>query len=95
MDVRGAAIDFRGYLRFDLAAIPAGATIDSATLNLFRVPGASRNDTIVGARFALYGLANSAGNTPQDWDEATFVVGNTGRRTSRRSPESRTWTKMW
>ena len=72
MDVRGAAIDFRGYLRFDLSSIPAGSTFDSATLVLTQVPGASRNDDIVNARIAVYGLNNSAGNTPQNWDEATF-----------------------
>jgi hypothetical protein len=72
MDVRGAAIDFRGYLRFDLSAIPSGATINSASLVLRQVPGASRNDDIVAARIAVYGLNNVAGNTPQNWDEATF-----------------------
>jgi hypothetical protein len=78
MDVRGAAIDFRGYLRFDLSAIPAGATIDSATLSLSQVPGASRNDDIVAARIAIYGLNNIAGNTVQNWDEATFVIAGKG-----------------
>jgi hypothetical protein len=78
MDVRGAAIDFRGYLRFDLSSIPAGSTINSATLTLSQVPGASRNDDIVGARFAAYGLNNVGGNTPQNWDEATFVIGAKG-----------------
>lgn len=73
MDVRGGAIDFRGYLRFDLSAIPAGSTITSATLTLTQVPGASRNDTVNSGRFAAYGLNNVAGNTPQNWDEATFV----------------------
>jgi hypothetical protein len=72
MDVRGAALDFRGYLRFDLSAIPSGATINSATLTLNQVPGASRNDAIVSGRIALYGLNNVAGNTPQNWDEAIF-----------------------
>jgi hypothetical protein len=78
MDVRGAALDFRGYLRFDLSGIPAGATIDSAVLETFQVPGASRNDEIVAARYALYGLNNVGGNTPQNWDEATFVIGAKG-----------------
>jgi hypothetical protein len=78
MDVRGAAIDFRGYLRFDLSGIPAGSTINSATLVLTQVTGASRNDTIVAGRLALYGLNNDAGNTPQNWDEATFVPGAKG-----------------
>jgi hypothetical protein len=78
MDVRGAAIDFRGYLRFDLSAIPAGSTINSATLVLTQVTGASRNDATNSGRFALYGLDNVAGNTPQNWDEATFVIGAKG-----------------
>jgi hypothetical protein len=72
MDVRGAALDFRGYVRFDLSSIPAGATITSASLKLSQVPGASRNDAVVAGRIALYGLNNVAGNTPQNWDEATF-----------------------
>lgn len=72
MDVRGGNIDFRGYLRFDLSSIPTGSTIDSATLMLTQVAGASRNDTITTGRFALYGLNNDAGNTPRNWDEATF-----------------------
>jgi hypothetical protein len=78
MDVRGGTVDFRSYLRFDLSAIPAGATIDSATLNLYQVPGASRNDTIVAARLAVYGLDNVAGNTAQNWDEATFEPAQKG-----------------
>jgi hypothetical protein len=78
MDVRGGAVDFRGYVRFDLSAIPAGATIDSATLGLFQVPGASRNDDIVGARIATYGLNNDPGNTAQNWDESTLVIGLKG-----------------
>jgi hypothetical protein len=72
MDVRGAALDFRGYARFDLSSIPAGATITGASLVLNQVTGASRNDDIVAARIAVYGLNNVAGNTPQNWDEATF-----------------------
>jgi hypothetical protein len=72
MDVRGGLIDFRGYLRFDLSGIPAGSIITGATLQLTQVPGASRNDNISSNRFATYGLDNAPGNTPQDWDEATF-----------------------
>jgi hypothetical protein len=71
MDVRGAALDFRGYLRFDLSSL-GPVTITNASLSLFQVPGASRNDTVTTGRFALYGLDNVAGNTPQNWDEATF-----------------------
>jgi hypothetical protein len=78
MDVRGGAIDFRGYNRFDLSALGAGSTITSASLKLTVSGGASRNDTLVGARFALYGLNDVAGNTPQNWDEATFVPASKG-----------------
>jgi hypothetical protein len=78
MNVRGGDVDFRSYLRFDLSAIPAGATINSATLTLFQVEGGSRNDNIVPDRFALYGLDNAPGISPQHWDEATFVVGDKG-----------------
>jgi hypothetical protein len=77
IDVRGGNVDFRGYLRFDLSSL-GSAPIASATLTLTKVDGASRNDTIVGGRFALYGLNNDAGNTPQDWDEATLVPDTKG-----------------
>jgi hypothetical protein len=78
MDVRGGAVDFRGYQRFDLAALGAGSTINSATLTYTVSGGASRNDTLVNGRFALYGLNNVAGNTPQNWDEATFEPAGKG-----------------
>jgi hypothetical protein len=78
MDVRGGAIDFRGYQRFNLAALGAGSTINSATLTYTVSGGASRNDTLVNARFALYGLNNVAGDTPQNWDEATFEPAGKG-----------------
>jgi hypothetical protein len=77
VDVRGAALDFRGYLRFDMSSL-AGQMISNASLSLVRVPGASRNDNVVAARFALYGLNNDAGNTPQNWDEATLVPASKG-----------------
>jgi hypothetical protein len=78
MDVRGGSNDFRGYLRFDLGSIPSGATLTGATLSLKQATGASRNDVVTNARFALYGLDNVAGNTTQTWDEATFVIGDKG-----------------
>ena len=77
MDVRGAALDFRGYARFDLSAL-GPITITSASMTYTVSGGASRNDAIVNARFAAYGLDNVAGNTPQNWDEATFVIGDKG-----------------
>ena len=72
MDVRGAAIDFRGYLRFDLSSL-GPITITNANLLLTVSGGASRNDTIIPARYATYGLSNVVGNTPQNWNEATLV----------------------
>jgi hypothetical protein len=73
MDVRGGNVDFRSYLRFDLSSLGAGSTINGASLTLTISGGASRNDVLVNGRFSLYGLNNVAGNTPQNWDEATFV----------------------
>lgn len=78
INVRGASVDFRGYLRFDLSPIPEGATIVGATLQLFQVTSASRNDNIINARFALYGLNGAPGNTAQNWEEETFVTGDKG-----------------
>jgi len=77
MDLRGGGSDFAGYLRFDLARINV-LTVQSATLTLTVSGGASRNDTVVGGRFSLYGLNNVAGNTPQDWDETVLTEGNIG-----------------
>ncbi|MBX3435402.1 MAG: PEP-CTERM sorting domain-containing protein [Pirellulales bacterium] len=74
MDIRDFATpDFIGYFRFDLSSVPAPIT--GAKLTLHKVPSA-RNDTIVTARFANFGLTNAAGNTPQNWDELT--VADTG-----------------
>jgi hypothetical protein len=78
MNVRGASLDFRGYLRFDLSPIPAGATIVGATLQLFQATTASRNDNVNNARFTLYGLNGAPGNTAKNWDEDTFVTGDKG-----------------
>jgi hypothetical protein len=77
MDVRGGAIDFRGYLRFDLSSL-GPITINSASLKLTVSGGASRNDAANNGRFATYGLNNVVGNTPQNWDEATFVIAGKG-----------------
>jgi len=77
MDVRGGSVDFRGYLRFDLSSL-SGQTITGASLKLTVSGGASRNDTLVGGRYATYGLNNDVGNTPQNWDEGTFVPADKG-----------------
>jgi hypothetical protein len=74
------------YMRFDLSSYNI-TDISSAKLSL-RVAGvgAPRNDNVVSTRFALNGLKNVAGNTPQDWDEATLTSATVGAEwtTSRR-----------
>ncbi len=77
MDVRGGTVDFRGYARFDLSSL-GPVTITGASLKWTISGGASRNDVITAGRYATYGLNNVAGNTPQDWDEATFVLSSKG-----------------
>jgi hypothetical protein len=79
MDVRGGGVDFRGYLRFDHSHLPID-TITAATLMLYQVDGASRNDTITTGRFALYGLNDVVGNTPQNWIETGTGYLNPGNK---------------
>ncbi len=78
MDVRGGSVDFAGYLRFDLSGV-SYTTLEGAQLVLTVSGGASRNDTVVDTRFALYGLNNVAGNTAQDWDETVLMDTNPGQ----------------
>ena len=66
-----------GYLRFDLSGLNI-STVQSATLTLVISGDAPRNDNPVNARFFLHGLNNVAGNTPQNWDEATLTSANGG-----------------
>ena len=68
--------DFMAYLRFDLSALNIDQ-IESAELTLHKVAGA-RNDTIVSGRFDVFGLLDLAGNTSQDWSEATLADGGLG-----------------
>ena len=70
--------DFMAYLRFALSSLPVGATIDSATFTVYYEP-ASRTDTITTGRFANFGLLDVAGNTAQNWDEATLAEGSEGQ----------------
>jgi hypothetical protein len=74
MDVRGGSVDRVGYLRFDLSELSSlgPGTLQNASLTLYKVAG-SRNDTINNGRFSLHGLNNVAGNTPQNWSEATLT----------------------
>ncbi|TWT37098.1 Rhamnogalacturonan endolyase YesW precursor [Posidoniimonas corsicana] len=68
--------DYAAYVRFDLSGLSLDS-LTAATLRLYKT-GASRNDTIVTDRFDVYGLTARAGNTPQDWSEATLAEGNPG-----------------
>lgn len=67
-----------GYLRFDLAKANVTA-VQGAKLTLY-VSGNTglRNDNVVAARFFLHGLNSVAGNTPQNWSEATLTSANVG-----------------
>ncbi|MBN2513960.1 MAG: hypothetical protein JXB18_13565 [Sedimentisphaerales bacterium] len=76
MDVRGGTYDFASYMRFDLKSLGA-IEITSAQLILINSGTGSTNGNIVTARVALHGLNNTAGNTPQDWDEATLSENGT------------------
>lgn len=77
-----------GYFRFDLSAIPAGATINDATLTFTKLspnpqqsPQGTHSDAdgiLTSNRFAVYGLLDTVGNTPQDWPESTLTGDTTG-----------------
>jgi hypothetical protein len=74
--VRGGTMDRMGYVRFDLSALRI-KSIESVAL-VFTVHGSlpkplCRNDTVVVGRIAVYGLNDVAGNTPQNWNEATLT----------------------
>jgi hypothetical protein len=76
MYASGGSLDDAGYLRFDLGSLNVTAVLD-AQLVLRNSGGAPRNDAINTGRFALYGLSNVAGNTPQNWDESTLSESGT------------------
>ncbi|MCP5531641.1 MAG: PEP-CTERM sorting domain-containing protein [Akkermansiaceae bacterium] len=77
----GSAISAFGYFQFDLSSLGGGPTIsiDSVTLTLTQVATnpdyegigshSTRNDALTTDRVQLYGLADVAGNTPQNWTE--------------------------
>ncbi len=65
------------YLRFDLSSYNI-SDIASATLTVITAGNAPRNDNVVAGRVALQGLNNVAGNTPQNWDEATLTSATVG-----------------
>lgn len=72
LDVRGfGGGDFVAYIKFDLSSLPIDS-ITGATFTLHETAG-SRNDGITTGRFQNFGLTTAAGNTPQNWDEATLI----------------------
>lgn len=83
MSIYGGSTDDAGYVRFDLGAINVKTVLDAQLVlrNSPTVDSAGhdeRNDGINAGRFALYGLNNVAGNTPQDWDESTLTETTAG-----------------
>lgn len=64
--------DYAGYIRFNLSDIPGPIT--SATFTITQSGG----DTLVGGRFMLLGLDDSAGNTAQNWEEFALSYANAG-----------------
>ncbi|QDU55509.1 rhamnogalacturonan lyase family protein [Aeoliella mucimassa] len=73
VDVLDSRYSFVPYIKFDLSQLNIDE-ITSATLTVTKVASV-RNDAINEGRFAVYGLADLAGNTPQDWNESTLVAG--------------------
>ncbi|MGI9176281.1 MAG: autotransporter-associated beta strand repeat-containing protein [Pirellulales bacterium] len=70
-DNNGSGGDVMAYLRFDLSQVDLTG-VTNAFLTLQKIGG----DTIVTDRFDVFGLANIAANTPQNWSETTLA--NTG-----------------
>ena len=64
LDVR---YDFVPYIQFNMSGLNIDA-ISEATLSVYKVASA-RNETITNDRVGVYGLADIAGNTLQNWDE--------------------------
>lgn len=70
---RIGASDYMAYVRFDLSGVDLTG-LTGARLTLQKVGGA----TVTTDRLDVYGLANLAGNTPQNWSEATLAEGGLG-----------------
>jgi hypothetical protein len=79
--LHGAAVRRTVYVRFNLGAENV-TSVQSATLTMTlhgSIPKPPyRNDSADKGRFSLYGLNNVAGNTAQNWDEATLVASTAG-----------------
>lgn len=72
-DNNGAGGDYMAYVRFDLSSVDLTG-LTNAWLTLHKIGG----DTIVIDRFDIFGLNNLAGNTPQNWNEATLANAGLG-----------------
>ena len=72
-DNNGSGGDVMAYLRFDLSGIDLTG-VTNAYLTLQKIGG----DTITSDRFDVFGLKNLAGNTPQNWNEATLATAGLG-----------------
>lgn len=72
-DSNGVGGDVMAYLRFDLSQVELTG-LTNAYLTLQKIGG----DTIVADRFDVFGLKNIAGNTPQNWAEATLANAGLG-----------------
>lgn len=74
--------DTVAYIRFNLAQLKTDS-VKAANLTLHKV-GATRNDTIIPQRHAVYGLNADDSNTPQDWRESTSAENGFGAERSSR-----------
>lgn len=61
----------RGLLRFDLSSVPAGATIEHATLELYLGSAANRKDT----KIAVFGVLDAWAEGEVSWDSAPALSG--------------------
>ena len=76
MDRNGAG-DWVTYVRFDLSGVDIDQ-IEDATLFLYKTSEGTQTANDVPGRFDVYGLTNAAGNTAQNWSEASLSLSNVG-----------------
>lgn len=73
-DLNGVGGDYMAYLRFDLTNVDLTG-ITNAFFTLQKTGGATMTD----GRFDVYGLADFAGNTAQNWNETTLANAGLGQ----------------
>jgi hypothetical protein len=76
----GSSVARRALVSFDLSAIPAGATIDTVSLQLYATVAAAGAQTV-----SLYRLTS-------DWGEGTSVASGNGGGGTSATPGDATWT---